>query len=76
MVWEAFNDYRLNAMFLTRLDLETIQALQRTAQAQALTPPFSQDVFLQVQPEEWRALQRCRERDECLSKLQRLGMVE
>ncbi|MCA9082043.1 MAG: FAD-dependent thymidylate synthase [Planctomycetaceae bacterium] len=76
MVWEAFEDYRRQAMFLTRLDIETVQTLQREAAAAALAPPFSTEFFLQHQHVDWKELTRSRERDECLSKLQRLGIVQ
>ncbi|MCA8992253.1 MAG: FAD-dependent thymidylate synthase [Planctomycetaceae bacterium] len=74
-VWEAFNDYRRKAAFLTRLDIETIQALQVGAAAASVLPPYSEAFFLEHQHPDWKELNRCRERDECLSKLRRLGMV-
>lgn len=75
MVWEAFEDYRLGAMALTRLDLEVIQRLTRRAQANGSVPPFSDEDFLAVQDESWRPLNRSRERDECRQKLERLGLL-
>lgn len=74
LVWEAFRDYRLEGMFLSRLDREVIDRL--VAQAGALgAPPWSEEAFLSVQPEGWRGLTRSRERDECRAKLQNLGLL-
>jgi thymidylate synthase (FAD) len=75
IVWEAFADYRINSLSLTRLDQEILQRLVATRQSNS-TPPFWSEVdFLAVQDESWRALQRCRERDECREKLERLGLL-
>jgi len=71
LVWEAFIDYRMEAMRLTRLDREVIQ---RLASAGAGTPA-SEEAFLAVQDPTWQGLERCRERDECLAKLRDLGLV-
>lgn len=75
VVWEAFQDYRMQSMFLTRLDTEVIQRLTSNAAAAAQAPPFSEDAFLAAQDPKWEKLRRSRERDECRSKLQRLGLV-
>lgn len=71
-VWEAFVDYRLQGMFLTRLDQGVVRRMMESGQ----TPPFSHETFLAAQDPAWAELNRCRERDECLAKLVRLGMVE
>ncbi len=74
LVWEAFEDYRLQAMFLTRIDREIINRLMerlRNNPAQAL----NEDDFLACQEESWKELNRSRERDECRAKLQRLGIL-
>ncbi|HID22611.1 MAG TPA: thymidylate synthase (FAD), partial [Planctomycetaceae bacterium] len=75
IVWEAFEDYRLNSLTLSRLDQEVIQRLMGWAAESGKGPPFSVDDFLRVQDETWRPLSRCRERDECLAKLQAVGIV-
>ncbi|MBL8814861.1 MAG: FAD-dependent thymidylate synthase [Planctomyces sp.] len=75
VVWEAFLDYRMQAMFLTRLDSEVIQRLTSAAAKQGTAPPYSEDAFLAAQDPSWVALQRSRERDECRSKLQKLGLM-
>ncbi len=75
IVWEAFQDYRMQAMFLTRLDVEVIQRLNNLAAESRLIPPFSEQDFLECQDPGWKELSRSRERDECLAKLQRLGLV-
>jgi thymidylate synthase (FAD) len=76
VVWEAFEDYRQGAMFLTRLDKEVLARLMTTATEKSLVPPFSEEAFLEVQDETWKSLKRSRERDECQSKLQRLGILK
>jgi thymidylate synthase (FAD) len=70
LVWEAFLDYRMEAVRLTRLDRELIQRLVATGRL-----PASEADFLSVQDPTWQALERCRERDECLAKLRDLGLV-
>lgn len=69
-VWEAFEDYRLNAMYLSGLDKEMIQSLTNRQS------PYGVADFMECQPEQWKGLEKCRERDECLTKLQTLGIVE
>jgi thymidylate synthase (FAD) len=71
LVWEAMVDYRIGGMFCTRLDVGVIQRLS----ASGGTPPFSEDEFLAAQDETWKDLKRSRERDECRSKLQRMGFM-
>lgn len=75
-VWEAFEDYRLGGLFLTRLDHEVIARLMVAAGQQNSIPPFQTDLFLQVQDESWKPLKRCREREECQQKLTRLGILK
>jgi len=72
VVWEAFLDYRMEAMFLTRLDIGVIQRLS----ASGTETPYSEDAFLAAQDPTWQSLKRSRERDECRSKLVRLGLME
>lgn len=72
VVWEAFQDYRVDGMMLNRLDQGVIQRLAANGQ----TPPYTKEQFLEAQHEAWAELNRCRERDECLGKLQRLGLVQ
>jgi thymidylate synthase (FAD) len=76
VVWEAFQDYRMRSMFLTRLDTEVIQRLTSSAAAEGKAPPYSDEDFLAAQDPTWVELKRSRERDECRSKLQRLGLVQ
>jgi thymidylate synthase (FAD) len=74
LAWEAFVDYRLEALHLTRLDREVIGRLAerlRTAGRAAAT----EEDFLAVQDESWRQQARNRERDECLAKLVGLGLL-
>lgn len=75
IVWEAFLDYRMQSTFLTRLDSAVIQRLTANAAATGIAPPFSDAAFMAAQDPTWTSLSRSRERDECRSKLQRLGLV-
>jgi len=71
MTWEAFQDYRLRSLLLTRLDIEVIRRL-------ATQGPLPADLtaFAAAQDPSWVGLERCREREECLDKLRRLGLVQ
>jgi thymidylate synthase (FAD) len=73
LVWEAFVDYRLECMRLTKLDREVIQRL--VAAAGGAGVPVGHADFLAAQDASWASLERCRERDECLAKLVTLGLV-
>jgi thymidylate synthase (FAD) len=75
LVWEAFVDYRLEAMFLTRLDRELIGRLM-TRLAAAGRARGSIEDFMAVQDSTWVGLNRCRERDECQEKIISLGLLE
>ena len=61
LCWEAFLDYRVDAMRLTRLDRGVIQRLASGAK----TLPASAEDFHAAQDKSWVSLERCRERDEC-----------
>lgn len=73
VVWEAFLDYRMQSMHLTRLDIGVIQ---RLSAGRAEGAPYSEEAFLAAQDPTWESLKRSRERDECRSKLERLGLVK
>lgn len=70
LVWEAFADYRLEAVQLSRLDREVIGRL-----AAAGRMPASEADFLAAGDPTWTDLARCRERDECRDKLTQLGLL-
>lgn len=70
IVWEAFLDYQVDGMHLTRLDRGVIERL-----AAAGRLPADEADFLQAQDPEWAELSRCRERDECRDKLVGLGLL-
>lgn len=59
IVWDAFEDYRLNAMSLSALDVRVIKALTGSARAD----------------ETLAKIENARERDECRAKLVRLGFI-
>ena len=72
IVWEAFEDYRLGSTYLSRLETGVMQRLL------ALPRPgahYTLADFMSVQDETWRELARSRERDECQSKFERLGLL-
>ena len=71
LCWEAFLDYRVKAMRLTRLDRGVIQRLASGNTAL----PASREDFHTAQDESWVSMERCRERDECFAKLASLGLV-
>ena len=75
LVWEAFTDYRMGGSFLTRQDRDLVGRLMTAAAEQSLCPPFSNELFLEVQDETWRSLTRCRERDECAEKLRSMNIL-
>lgn len=72
VVWEAFLDYRMNSMGLTGPDTGVVQRLSAAA---TTAPPWSEEEFLNAQDPAWAELTRSRERDECRSKLQQLGLL-
>jgi thymidylate synthase (FAD) len=74
LVWEAFVDYRLEGMFLTRLDQGVVRRLTERLAAAGKARADEED-FLAVQDSTWSDLARCRERDECRDKLVRLGIL-
>ena len=76
VVWEAFEDYRIGSMFLTRLDVGVISRLTAAAAASGATPPFGEEEFLAAQDDTWKDLKRCRERDECRGKLVDLKLIK
>jgi thymidylate synthase (FAD) len=69
-IWEAFIDYRQESMVLTRLDREVIARLTATGHI-----PAREEDFLAAQASSWVSLERCRERDECRTKLLELGIL-
>lgn len=75
LVWEAFVDYRQNAMFLTRLDVELIARLTAHVAAAGKATADEAD-FMAVQDPTWVDMARNRERDECRDKLVRLGLLK
>lgn len=76
VVWEAFEDYRLQGHSFSRLEIGVLQRLIAFGIQRQQPAPFSVDDFMQVQDESWRSLTRCRERDECLEKMTSMGLVK
>lgn len=71
LVWEAFVDYRMETVVLTRLDRGVIARL-----AAAGRLPAAESDFLAAQDPAWIGQERSRERDECREKLVRLGLMK
>ena len=70
LVWEAFLDYRVEGMLLTRLEQGVLARLVAEGKV-----PADDAAFLAAGDPSWAGLTRCRERDECREKLVRLGVV-
>jgi thymidylate synthase (FAD) len=75
LVWEAFVDYRLEGVFLSRLEREVIVRLVERLAAAGRAQATDED-FLAAQDPTWAKLQRCRERDECREKLRLLNLLK
>jgi thymidylate synthase (FAD) len=75
LVWQAFMDYRVDAMTLSRLERKVLTHLTALAAIHGKILPLPIVDFMTVQHPTWANLERCRERDECLTKLQLLGIV-
>lgn len=75
VVWEAFEDFRLGESSLSRLEIEVIQRLTDHGAKTQTPPPYSEADFLEMQDPKWQDLKRCGERDDCLEKLVKLGLV-
>jgi len=71
LVWEAFVDYCLESLTLGRLEQGVVARLAAVGQF-----PAAEADFLAAQDPSWEKLARCRERDECRTKLVRLGLVQ
>jgi thymidylate synthase (FAD) len=71
LTWEAFEDYQLHALTLSRLEQAVIA---RLAAADKL--PADEDAFLAAGDLAWQDRVRCRERDECREKLATLGLLK
>ena len=74
LVWEAFADYRLDGLSLTRLDQGVIRRLVERLSGLGRAVGTNED-FLAAQDPEWADLARSRERDECRAKLIDLGLL-
>jgi thymidylate synthase (FAD) len=72
VVWEAFQDYRLGGLFLSRVEIAVMQQLLSRPKAGRY---FSIEDFLAVQDDSWKSLARSRERDECRRKMEELGLL-
>jgi len=70
LIWEAFLDYQVLAMRLSRLEQGVIGRLAASGRV-----PGGEKDFRDAQDPSWAGLTRCRERDECRQKLRQLGLL-
>lgn len=68
LAWEAFEDYRLGAMYLTRLDIEALKFVRRASDMGCLADSDYVEEFQRLIPND-------RERKECLAKLKKLTLI-
>ena len=68
LTWEAFEDYRLNAMNLSALEISVIEELQAALLSDARIKGDAEKILNRIENK--------RERDECHAKLVRLGILE
>lgn len=76
LLWEAFQDYVLEAMRITRLDRVVIDRIMEAVVDGYVSIPLTEDEFMKYQYHAWVSLESCRERNECFHKLQQLSIVE
>lgn len=77
LTYEAFEDYRLESMTLTRLDRVVLDRIMEAVKDGDAWIPVSMEEFIEeFQHEAWRELKRSRERDECAEKLRELGVLD
>ena len=72
IVWEAFNDYRRDALWLSRLEVEVVTALASASPGQARSVAESLGL---LKPDANGELAPNRERRELEDKLRRLGFT-
>lgn len=73
--WEAFVDYRLEALILSRLDSGVIQRIMQKSARFNGRLAMNEALFMECQDKTWAGLEKCRERNECFEKLQQLGIM-
>ena len=71
--WEAFVDYRLDAIQLTKLEIGVVKRMLIASRVNR-TSTYREN-FEDAQDPSWKTLKNCRERDECLEKLKLLGVL-
>ena len=74
IVWEAFEDYRLGGMTLTRLDILMVVRLGILSMVKPSHPAFLELCETEFKDHGWDKV-NCRERNECRTKLERLGLL-
>lgn len=79
MVWRAFLDFRLNAISLSALDIDVLKGAMNAAQEARLSFPYDvvRDASTVITDHpRWHDKEKCRERDECIEKLKKLGITK
>ena len=71
--WEAFVDYRLDALQLSRLEIDVVKRMLIASVVERTSTPLTN--FENAQDPSWKTLKKCRERDECIEKLEILGLL-
>jgi thymidylate synthase (FAD) len=69
ITWQAFLDYRVNALSLTALEIGVIEKVIAVGIPLPVVVPSNDSP---VWPKLWQSLERCRERDECIAKFQQM----
>lgn len=72
IAWEAFLDYRLHAMALSRLEIAVIGQLGRAGREGAT---WAAQGFGWIEEDQKTGLKKNREREECEAKMESLGLV-
>lgn len=73
ITWSAFEDYRLNSMSLSALDIGVFHLVFGHAPRTHLeVDGLVDDKSGEIWPAQWRGLNKCREREECIEKLRRI----
>ncbi len=75
LAWEAFVDYRLEALILSRLDIGVIQRIMQKHLDFCGRLLLNRELFMECQDETWVGREKCQERIECFEKLQQIGMM-
>ncbi len=71
ITWQAFVDFRLESMRLSRLDVLVINQLSKFKDVR----DYEAKNIANMAVPQWKDLEKCTERDECIAKCRLLGLV-